>query len=729
MARTIKVIVIAVLSIVMASCVGKQDNDVDDVVEITPSFTDAVHQYDELYPFSEGLAAVKKNDKFGFINTKGELVIPCQYQYAGSFKDGLACVVKDEEDNNISFIDAKGKMLHTKYPFNSYYYLGATGQTYIGSAISFTNGACEIKYTLGDNIGEEPQTVFIDKQIKEVAQPAAESTQSEENLGYEIFSVSDKDIYGEERSLVGVKDKDGKIVIPAKYSNLEISDNGVVLAKIFIESAESRFYQDKIGYGLTVYGYIDFMGKSTFTDADMGKLEGYKEAQIPAMAQLKLEAEQEERQFRIGIGSKDDFGNPYEEWFISDYDCYVDGLYEKLGEYENLDELNYLASKLDELDDHDYNHFQAAMQISDYTGSIKDVINLIDNLDKYEIYPGVESNADLGHYYIEELGMMEVPDYLADYIDYEAYGRDVAINEMGQFTDYGYVRDTQESFTEYYDGDRENIPDEYRVMDFMVSGEKERKTMNYETFKQEFAEDIKEKLYERGYDDVRISFNNVEKTNQNYEAMSVVPEGNNVGVNFNIENAFASYEHTDDYAGVLASATMVIADGLDRAPAIDVSALMDYENMKEKLSVEVISADANADLLANVPHDRMEDLAVVYRFVMESSEDGRASILVTNNLMDRMGVSHEQLRSDALENSPEIRPVVIMGMNEVMKEMMGPEVYEMFGIPDDAEETMYVATVPDKNSGAGVIAYQDFMDQAAERVGGDFFKDFQLPRS
>ena len=25
---------------------------------------------------------------------------------------------------------------------------------------------------------------------------------------------------------------------------------------------------------------------------------------------------------RIGISSKDDFGNPYEEWFISDYDVY-----------------------------------------------------------------------------------------------------------------------------------------------------------------------------------------------------------------------------------------------------------------------------------------------------------------------------------------------------------------------------------------------------------------------
>ena len=146
---------------------------------------------------------------------------------------------------------------------------------------------------------------------------------------------------------------------------------------------------------------------------------------------------------RIGIGSKDDFGHPYEEWFITDYDCYVDGLYEMLGEYKNLDELNYLASKLEELDDHDYEHFQAAMQVSDYTGSVKDLINLIDNLDKYEIYPGVEAYSDLGHYYIDEVGVMEIPEHLANYIDYEAYGRDVAIDEMGQFTNYGYVRDAK----------------------------------------------------------------------------------------------------------------------------------------------------------------------------------------------------------------------------------------------------------------------------------------------
>ena len=59
---------------------------------------------------------------------------------------------------------------------------------------------------------------------------------------------------------------------------------------------------------------------------------------------------------------------------------------------------------------------------------------------------------------------MQVPDYLENYIDYEAYGRDVALDEDGQFTDYGYIRDTGDSFVEVYDGNPGNIPEEYRVM-------------------------------------------------------------------------------------------------------------------------------------------------------------------------------------------------------------------------------------------------------------------------
>ena len=169
---------------------------------------------------------------------------------------------------------------------------------------------------------------------------------------------------------------------------------------------------------------------------------------------------------RIGIGSEDDFGNPYEEWFITDYDCYVGGLYDKLGEYANLDELNYLAAKLDDMDRSEYNQFLAAMEVGDHTGSIQDLINLTENLDCYDVYPDIEDHDDLGRYYIDELEAMQVPDHLRNYIDYEAYGRDVAMEEGGEFTEFGYVRDTGSRFYEVYDGDRENIPEEYRVMSF-----------------------------------------------------------------------------------------------------------------------------------------------------------------------------------------------------------------------------------------------------------------------
>lgn len=169
---------------------------------------------------------------------------------------------------------------------------------------------------------------------------------------------------------------------------------------------------------------------------------------------------------RIGIGQKDEFGQPYEEWFITDYDCYVGALYDKLGEYENLDELNYLASKLEEMGEGEYAQFQAAMEVGDHSGSLQEIINLTDNLDCYDLYPSIQDYDDLGRYYIDELDAMQVPEHLRNYIDYEAYGRDVALEESGDFTDLGYIRDTGSSFHEYYDGEPGSIPEEYRVMTF-----------------------------------------------------------------------------------------------------------------------------------------------------------------------------------------------------------------------------------------------------------------------
>ena len=160
---------------------------------------------------------------------------------------------------------------------------------------------------------------------------------------------------------------------------------------------------------------------------------------------------------RIGVD-----GIRYEEIFITSFDGDVLGLHEHLGEYESIDELNYLAALLSEMDQSDIEKFEAVIDAGEYTGSVKDLINLTQNLDCFEFYSGVRSDEELGRMYVLEFGGVQVPEHLIDYIDYEAYGRDVRINDGGHYAPGGYVADNRSSFIEHYTG-RDDIPEEHRV--------------------------------------------------------------------------------------------------------------------------------------------------------------------------------------------------------------------------------------------------------------------------
>ena len=151
---------------------------------------------------------------------------------------------------------------------------------------------------------------------------------------------------------------------------------------------------------------------------------------------VKLPTTEEEMQKvfeRIGIGKQDEFGQPYEEWFITDYECPIYGVQKMLGEYESLDKLNYLAALIDELSLSDQEKLVAIMESGcDEVSDIDDLINLTFNLDCYDIMPGINDESDLGYYYAHEAGIYSEKDLgpLANYIDYERYGRDIAMDEQ-----------------------------------------------------------------------------------------------------------------------------------------------------------------------------------------------------------------------------------------------------------------------------------------------------------
>ena len=254
----------------------------------------------------------------------------------------------------------------------------------------------------------------------------------------------------------------------------------------------------------------------------------------------------------------------------------------------------------------------------------------------------------------------------------------------------------------------------------LIMNEK-RKDMDYETFKMKLSQDIYQTLCDSGMENVTMRFQNIEKLNQNYESLTVIPENGVFGATLNLETAFAEYNRNGDYKNVLDKSVDVVLAGIDRMPAVDLENLLNYEAMKKTLAIDIISAERNEILLQKVTHELMEDMAAVYRFVLNNSEAGLETVLVTKDMLNNMGITEEQLMSDAKEIAPKIRPVVIQGMNEVMKEKMGEEEFEKIDLPNEENEILFLASVPDGICGAGVLAYPNFMEQAADIIGGDFF--------
>ena len=161
-------------------------------------------------------------------------------------------------------------------------------------------------------------------------------------------------------------------------------------------------------------------------EAYITNLGRYAEDGVEAGATLKFPATTEELQSllkRIGVD-----GVRYEEIFITSFDGDVLGLHEHLGEYEDLDELNHLAHLLSDLEQDELEKFEAVIDSGEYTGSVKDLINLTQNLDCFDFEPGIISDEELGRLYVLDFGAVQVPESLIDYIDYEAFGRDARIN-------------------------------------------------------------------------------------------------------------------------------------------------------------------------------------------------------------------------------------------------------------------------------------------------------------
>lgn len=171
-----------------------------------------------------GYIAVKdKNEKTGFINYDGMLIIPCKYLAVEPFSEGLSCVSKD---SLFGFIDVTGK---TVIPF------------YYKSAHSFQNDRAAV--LINNKYG------FIDKTGKVVIPARFEHTWCfSEGLCLVTKSANYTDFY--------FIDTNGKTVLKGKYDDAEKFTHG----KAVILQNGKCWQIDKTGKKLKYMGTDYFQG-------------------------------------------------------------------------------------------------------------------------------------------------------------------------------------------------------------------------------------------------------------------------------------------------------------------------------------------------------------------------------------------------------------------------------------------------------------------------------------
>ena len=131
----------------------------------------------------------------------------------------------------------------------------------------------------------------------------------------------------------------------------------------------------------------------------------------------------------------------------------------------DVDELNFLAARLETLDAAALAELNAALQ-NPRGGfeTIGQIIDYADNVDYFVHLPDVRTPGQLGDYYLNRSGMVDMPQEWKAGIDTAQFGRHISQQEQGAFTEYGYIVRSGDEWQRVHEG--QPVPEEYRVMSY-----------------------------------------------------------------------------------------------------------------------------------------------------------------------------------------------------------------------------------------------------------------------
>lgn len=151
---------------------------------------------------------------------------------------------------------------------------------------------------------------------------------------------------------------------------------------------------------------------------------------------------------------------------------------------------------------------------------------------------------------------------------------------------------------------------------------------------------------------------------------------------------------------------------------MNVEKWIDRKFILDHVEYRLVNAERNAEKLKDIPGKKIADLVAIYRVVVSAGENGMMSYVLTKAILDRSGISFEELDEAAKKNT-EKSGFSVRTMSEVMCELMGVNVGQEIEEPDGPQ--MYILTNARKLHGANIMLYKEYLEIAAEKMNGDFY--------
>lgn len=230
----------------------------------------------------------------------------------------------------------------------------------------------------------------------------------------------------------------------------------------------------------------------------------------------------------------------------------------------------------------------------------------------------------------------------------------------------------------------------------------------------EFVEEMRRRIEDAAGDDVQVQILNVTKNNSVMKTgLSIKKSNENIAPTIYMEDFFEDYKEgrpIDEIAD-----DVIETYGHSNNVPVGIDRFADFEWVKDRIFYKVVNRESNRELLEQVPHRDIMDLAIVYAVYMGDITGSFSSVLIKNEHTEAWGgVTEEHLRFWAVENTPKILPAYVETM-DVMLKRSGIDVGVNSIVP------MYVVTNSARLNGATTILYDGVLSEYAERMNADLY--------